>query len=70
MSRSFKKPFVGHTTAKSEKEDKQIYNRRDRRKVKRALESGESLPIRIKTGERNFDKDGKHYSNRDEDRRK
>ncbi|NUQ80809.1 MAG: hypothetical protein HUU10_04285 [Bacteroidetes bacterium] len=61
MSRSRKKqPFTGITTAESEKKDKQIWNRKFRRKRKQVDVDGLDDRIVIKKdGDRSFSKDGK-----------
>ena len=67
MSRSRRKtPIVGNTTARSEKQDKRLANRRLRRKVKEVLqvepEAVELIPdINEVSSTWGFDKDGKHY---------
>ena len=64
MSRSKKKnPFCGHTTAKSEKEDKRIANRKDRRVNKEILKTDQDDSKLKSTNETSnvwsMDKDGK-----------
>lgn len=64
MSRSKRKtPIVGNAICRSEKEDKQIANRKLRRAQKQAINNGdEILPLkREKSNVWAFGKDGKHY---------
>ncbi len=64
MSRSTrKKPIFGYTTAKSEKFDKQKYNRVFRRISKEKIKKGMTAPIRIKEIKNvwTMSKDGKQY---------
>ena len=73
MTRSFKKtPICGHTLADSDKKDKQLFNRRMRRKVnftlKKLKEEFDGLPEKPehrKTGAYTFSKDGKQYLGKD-----
>ncbi len=65
MSRSRrKKPVFGYTTAKSEKFDKQKYNRVFRRISKEKIKKGMTAPIRIKEIKNvwTMSKDGKRYA--------
>lgn len=64
MSRSFRhSPFTGHTTAESEKKDKRLANRRERRVVQQKLSvfaDDSVLPHRRSVSNPySFDKDGK-----------
>ena len=64
MARSYRRtPIFGITTARSEKQDKKLANRRLRRKVKTCLANGdEQLPLlREVSNVWSFDKDGKAY---------
>ena len=68
MSRSRKHtPITGHTTARSEKQDKRIHNRRFRRTIKLALHDilndlDKMLPeLKEIWEEWDMDKDGKAY---------
>jgi len=65
MSRSYKKnPFCGNTTAKSEKQDKRLSNRKYRRINKKILnntqDKSDILPIQSTSDQWLMDKDGKH----------
>ncbi len=65
MSRSHKKnPFCGNTKAMSEKQDKRIANRRDRRINKEILnqtqDESKLLSKKSTSNEWSMDKDGKH----------
>lgn len=65
MSRSRKKkPIFGYTTSKSEKFDKQKYNRVFRRVSKEKIKKGRIAPILIKEIKNrwNMSKDGKQYA--------
>jgi len=71
MSRSRRKtPITGWTTSKSEKKDKQIANRRFRRREKQAIYHGEEPPEDPNevSNPWDFAKDGKQYI--DEETRK
>jgi hypothetical protein len=75
MSRGKRKtPIFGHTTAISEKEDKQIWHRAFRRSCRQALQYSLECTLHIKQffNPCNMGKDGKHYYNeaKDEDMRK
>lgn len=64
MSRSYRKsPFCGITTAESEKKDKQLAHRRERRIVSQILGSDPLRPVlphrREVSNVWSFDKDGK-----------
>lgn len=64
LSRSFRKsPFCGMTTAESEKKDKQLAHRRERRIVRQILDSNPLRPVlphrREVSNVWSFDKDGK-----------
>lgn len=64
MSRSFRRsPFCGMTTAESEKKDKQLAHRRERRIVRQILDSDPLRPVlphrREVSNVWSFDKDGK-----------
>ena len=64
MSKSFRKsPFCGMTTAESEKKDKQLAHRRERRIVHQILASDPLRPVlphrREVSNVWSFDKDGK-----------
>ena len=64
MSRSVKKtPIFGHTTAASEKQDKQRWNRAFRRVCKILVQKQEETPIKISaiTEIWSGNKDGKTY---------
>ena len=63
MSRSYRKtPITGTTTAKSEKKDKRIANRRYRRKCDQALRNEEEMPVLNEVSNVwEFAKDGKSY---------
>lgn len=54
-----KKPFVPITTTASEKKDKQVANRKQRRVARHAVETGKEIPRVVKTGSWAFSKDGK-----------
>jgi len=54
-----KKPFVPLTTATSEKMDKQVSNRQQRRVARRAIDTGKEIPRVAKTGSWVFSKDSK-----------
>ena len=66
MSQSRKKtPITGNTTARSEKHDKRLANRRMRAIVRTLMNSGvddENLPVSKNAASNvwSFDKDGKH----------
>jgi hypothetical protein len=63
MSRSYKKhPITGMTTAESEKYDKQLANRKLRRKQKNAIRTKKEVLPQLKEVSNNytFNKDGKH----------
>lgn len=65
MSRSRKKtPVCGMSTAKSEKQDKRLANRKDRRKNKEILgttqDDANLLPKKAISNVAEMDKDGKH----------
>ena len=71
MSKSQKKnPFCGNTKAKSEKQDKRIANRKDRRINKKILNQTQDdsrlLPKKTTSDEWAMDKDGKHRFDPDE----
>ncbi|MBX9948638.1 MAG: hypothetical protein K2Y39_05730 [Candidatus Obscuribacterales bacterium] len=66
MSKSFRKsPICGITTAESEKKDKQLAHRRERRIVRQILGSDPLRPVlphrREVSNVWSFDKDGKQY---------
>lgn len=64
MSRSYRKmPICGITTAESEKQDKQIANRRFRRNTRQLVKAGKEPPFNIRAVSNvySFDKDGKQY---------
>ncbi len=66
MSRSYRKtPITGITTAASEKRDKQLANRRLRRRVKQALRGepeAQVLPLKREVSDVwTMDKDGKRW---------
>lgn len=64
MSRSYKKtPICGITTSESEKQDKQIANRRFRRNSHQLVKIGKEPPFRTRevSNVHTFDKDGKQY---------
>jgi hypothetical protein len=66
MSRSYKKtPIFGHAGCKSEKKDKRISNKAQRRKNKERLDSGEDTFLDKKEVMDIWDmsKDGKSYRN-------
>lgn len=64
MSKSFKKnPYVGNTTAESEKQDKRLNNRRLRRQTRQAIQKCQydALPmLKDVSNPYGMDKDGKH----------
>lgn len=63
MSRSHRKnPFIGITTAESEKQDKQLANRRFRRNSKQLIKVGKEphLSLNEVSNIWKFDKDGKN----------
>jgi hypothetical protein len=65
MARSLRHtPIAGYTTARSEKRDKRLANRRLRAAVRSAMRRGdEFLPgLRDVSNPWTFDKDGKHWS--------
>nr|WP_319495185.1 hypothetical protein [uncultured Desulfobacter sp.] len=71
MSRSQKKnPFCGNNKATSEKQDKRIANRIDRRVNKEILnqtqDEGKLLPKKSTSNKWTMDKDGKHRFDPDE----
>jgi hypothetical protein len=60
MARSKRKnPFVPLNNATSEKKDKQVANRQQRRVARHAIETGKEIPCVAKTGSWVFSKDGK-----------
>lgn len=66
MSRSYRySPFCGHTTVESEKKDKRIANRRERRTIRQMLGSDledDALPHRNElSNPYHFGKDGKQH---------
>ena len=64
MSRSYKKtPICGITTSESEKQDKQIANRRFRRNSRQLVRIGKEPPLRTRevSNVYTFDKDGRQY---------
>lgn len=67
MSRSVRKtPIVGNTVAESEKEDKKLFSRRQRKSIKQQLRTTDE-PVEKehkRSGQYLFEKDGKHYLKR------
>ncbi|MFC0323880.1 hypothetical protein ACFFHT_10015 [Gallibacterium melopsittaci] len=64
MSRSYKKISIcGNASAKTEKQDKRIANRKFRRNVHQLIKAGKEPPfhIRLVSNVCTFDKDGKQY---------
>ncbi|NOL50372.1 hypothetical protein [Pelistega europaea] len=68
MSRSYRKnPIVGYSCAESEKKDKQLANRKFRRRAKVAILAGREPPVRMRevVCVWSFAKDGKQYCSKE-----